>query len=64
MGKFHSECWSIPVRKIYYIEVVVLRHASYRAESFDNPTNSVEGEGGMQRYTYIIWVLEHFSRRL
>jgi hypothetical protein len=41
VGKFHCECWSIPVEKIHYIDVVVLRHASYRVERFDNPSNSV-----------------------
>jgi hypothetical protein len=41
VGKFHCECWSIPVKKIHYIDVVVLRHTSYRVERFDNPSNSV-----------------------
>jgi hypothetical protein len=40
--KFHSECWTIPLGKIRYIEVVVLRHTSYRRERFDNPINSVQ----------------------
>jgi hypothetical protein len=29
------------VENINFIDVVVLRHASYRAERFENPNNSV-----------------------
>ncbi len=42
VGKFHCDCLSIPVEKIHFIDVVVLRHTSYRAERFDNPSTSVD----------------------
>jgi hypothetical protein len=41
VSKFHSECWSIPIGKIRYIEVVVQSKASYRAKRFANSVNSV-----------------------
>jgi hypothetical protein len=63
VGKFHCECLSIPVEKIQYIDVVVLRHASYIAGRFDNPINSVPGRGGRPAFPLCFCACEHEANK-